>query len=139
MDREYYLTLAKVRYERARELLEEAKLLLEKEAYKSANNRSFYAIEKSVKALLATEETEVTTHSGGLKQFNYYFIHKGDGTFTSDDYQIIARAEQIRTFSDYDDFYIASKQEAKEQVISAEEFLEKVGKYLSGLEGYQKE
>ena len=32
MDREYYLTLAKVRYERARELLEEAKFLLDKEA-----------------------------------------------------------------------------------------------------------
>lgn len=76
MDREYYLTLAKVRYERAGELLDEAKFLLEKEAYKSANNRSFYAIEKSVKALLATEETDVSTHSGGLKQFNYLFIHQ---------------------------------------------------------------
>lgn len=28
---------------------------------------------------------------------------------------------------------------AREQVISAEEFLGKVGNYLSGLEGYQKE
>ena len=72
MDREYYITLAKVRLERAKELLEEAKDLLAKEAYKSANNRAFYAIEKSVKSLLAMKEIEVTTHNGALKQFNVY-------------------------------------------------------------------
>ena len=49
MDNEYYLALARVRMERAKELLIEAKELLDKEAYKSANNRAFYAIEKSVK------------------------------------------------------------------------------------------
>lgn len=54
MDEEYYIALAKVRMERSGELLTEAKDLLDKEAYKSANNRAFYAIEKSVKALLAT-------------------------------------------------------------------------------------
>lgn len=55
MDNEYYMALAKVRMERAKELINEAKELLDREAYKSANNRAFYAIEKSVKALLATE------------------------------------------------------------------------------------
>lgn len=79
MDKEYYRTLAKVRMERANELLVEAKELLDREAYKSANNRAFYAIEKSVKALLATEQIEVATHNGGLKQFNFKFIYKGDG------------------------------------------------------------
>ena len=74
MDKEYYMALAKVRMDRAQELLAESKGLLEKEAYKSANNRAFYAIEKSVKALLATQEVEVATHNGGLKQFNFLFI-----------------------------------------------------------------
>lgn len=54
MDEEYYIALAKVRMERSRELLTEVKDLLDKEAYKSANSRAFYAIEKSVKALLTT-------------------------------------------------------------------------------------
>lgn len=45
MDKEYYILLAKVRMERTMELLGEAKTLLETNAYKSANNRAFYAIE----------------------------------------------------------------------------------------------
>lgn len=130
MDREYYLALAKARMDRADELLMESRLLLEKNAYKSSNNRAFYAIEKSIKALLATKDMEVLTHNGGLKQFNYLFIHKGDGTFTSDDYQKIAKAEQIRNASDYDDFYISSKEETREQVELAETFVNKVRKYL---------
>ena len=55
MDKEYYLELARVRMMRAEELLEESKELLQRESYKSANNRAFYAIEKGLKALLATE------------------------------------------------------------------------------------
>lgn len=130
MDEEYYVALAKVRLERSEELLAEAKDLLNKCAYKSANNRAFYAIEKSIKALLATRKTEVTTHNGGLKQFNFLFIFKGDGTFTSEDYQKIARAEQIRNASDYDDFYVASKAETIRQVKDAEYLLNKIKQYI---------
>lgn len=131
MDREQGMILAKLRMDRAKELLVEAKELLSKESYKSANNRAFYAIEKSVKALLATEQVEVTTHNGALKQFNIVFIYKGNGTFTAEDYQKIARAEQIRNASDYDDFYLASKEETRQQVANAEYFFEKVEKYIS--------
>ena len=55
-------------------------------SYKSANNRAFYAIEKCVKALLATEQVEVLTHNGAMKMFNIKFIHSGDGNFTAEDY-----------------------------------------------------
>ena len=54
MDREYYIELAKIRLERAKELLEDSQDLLSKESNRSANNRAFYAMEKSIKALLAT-------------------------------------------------------------------------------------
>lgn len=130
MDEEYYLVLAKVRMERAKELLAESKELLDRESYKSANNRAFYAIEKSIKALLATKQVEVTTHNGGLKQFNFLFIFKGDGTFTPEDYQKIARAEQIRNASDYDDFYVASKDETRQQVANAEYLVAKINAYM---------
>lgn len=131
MDNEYYLALAKVRMERAKELLVESKDLLDRESYKSANNKAFYAIEKSVKALLATKQIEVTTHNGGLKQFNFRFIFKGDGTFTAEDYQKIARAEQIRNASDYDDFYVASKEEARQQVENANYIVSKIETYIN--------
>lgn len=130
MDKEYYDVLAKVRIERAKELLDEAIELLEKEAYKSANNRAFYAIEKSVKALLALKQTDVTTHNGVIKQFNFLYIFKGDGTFTAEDYQKIARADQIRNASDYDDFYVASKEETRQQVENAKDIVEKTIKYM---------
>lgn len=130
MNNEYYLALAKVRMERAKELVAESKELLGREAYKSANNRAFYAIEKSVKALLATKELEVTTHNGSLKQFNYLFIFKGDGTFTAEDYQKIAGAEQIRNASDYDDFYVASKDETRQQVENANYLVSKIEDYI---------
>ena len=41
-------------------------------------------------------------------------------------------AEEIRHASDYDDFYIASKEKAAEQVETAEYVLEEVEKYLKG-------
>ena len=133
MEQEYYDVLAKIRIDRAKELLNESVELLERNAYKSANNRAFYAIEKSVKALLALKQIEVTTHNGALKQFNFLFIFKGDGTFTTEDYQMIARAEQIRNASDYDDFYIASQGETKQQVENARSIVNKVTKYIEEL------
>ena len=131
MDKEYYDSLVQVRLDRARELLTDAVALLEKGSYKSANNRAFYAIEKSVKALLATEQIESATHNGALKQFNYVFIHQGDGNFTQEDYQKIARAEQIRNSSDYDDFYIASKEEASKQIENAQYIFDKISEYIN--------
>lgn len=132
MDEEYAQILAKIRMERARELLAEAEDLLDKGSYKSANNRAFYAIEKSIKALLVKEGIEVSTHNGCLKQFNFQFIYKGNGTFSQDDYQLVAKAERIRTASDYDDFYIANKEEAQQQVRNAGYIVKKVETYIAG-------
>lgn len=133
MDKEQGMILAKLRLDRAKELVTESQELLDKGSYKSANNRAFYAIEKSIKALLATELVEVITHNGALKQFNLIFIYKGNGTFTQEDYQKVARAEQIRNASDYDDFYLASKEETRQQVENAGYLVEKVEKYIAEL------
>lgn len=38
----------------------------------------------------------------------------------------IAQAEEIRHASDYDDFYIATKEEAEEQIRTAQELIELV-------------
>lgn len=130
MDKKYYDSLARARLNRAKELLEEAVGLLERDSYKSANNRAFYAMEKSIKALLALEQIEVSTHNGGLKQFNYCYIYNGDGTFTPEDYQKIASAEQIRNASDYDDFYIASKEETKQLVENTRYIVKKTDSYI---------
>ncbi len=131
MDEKYYTELAKVRLDRAKELLEEAEQLYDKGFYKSANNRAFYAMEKAVNALLATEKVTSATHSGVLKQFNFLFIHNGDGTFTREDYGKVAQAETIRSSSDYDDFYIASKSETEDQIKNAVYIVRKVDQYIT--------
>ena len=41
----------------------------------------------------------------------------------------IGEAEEIRHASDYDDFYIASKEESERQIAVAGEFIELVEKY----------
>lgn len=39
------------------------------------------------------------------------------------------QAEEIRHASDYDDFYLASREKAEEQILTAKEFLELIEKY----------
>ncbi len=45
MKAEETISLAKLRLERAKELLDEAEMLLDNEGFKSANNRAFYSME----------------------------------------------------------------------------------------------
>ncbi len=50
--------------------------------------------------------------------------------FTDEDYRLIAKAEQIRSVSDYDDFYVASKEETKKQVENAKYLIAKINAYF---------
>ena len=125
MDKETYRVLASVRMERAIELVDEAKELLQNERYKSANNRAFYAMEKTMKALLAIKEIDADSHNGCLRQFNVHYIKERVGGFEPGDYKRMANGQRIRNVSDYDDFYIADKKECQQQVEMATEFLNK--------------
>ena len=101
MDDKDFKALALVRLDRAKELYIESKELVKMDSYKSANNRAFYAIEKCIKALLATQQIDVETHNGAVSQFNLIFIHNRDNSiFTKNDYQKIAKADRIRNASD---------------------------------------
>ncbi len=130
MNDEDMKNLAKVRYERAEELLKDAESLLNSESYKSANNRAFYACEKAIKSALAVKGIDSSSHNGLIKCFNMEFIHNPSEFFGREDMSIIQGMERIRNASDYDDFYITSKSECEDQVHKAKEILEKVLKYL---------
>ena len=125
MDEKDYESLISVRFDRAKELYSEAKELVKMDCYKSANNLAFYAIEKCIKALLATRQMDVETHNGAVSQFNLIFIHQENTVFTKDDYQKIAKADRIRNASDYDDFYIVNKEETKELLEFVQDLLKK--------------
>lgn len=46
--------------------------------------------------------------------------------------KILLGAEEVRHASDYDDFYIATREEAEEQIATAVELVEKIEKYVAG-------
>lgn len=130
MEDKYYDELVRIRMERAEELLVDAEELLQRDSYKSANNRAYYAMEKAVNALLIDKHVETRTHNGAMKMFNVEYVRIENAYFTEEDYRLIVKAEQIRNISDYDDFYVASKDEAKQQVENARKLIVKIKKYL---------
>lgn len=131
MDDKDFKALALVRLDRAKELYTESKELVKMNSYKSANNRAFYAIEKCIKALLATQQLDVETHNGAVSQFNLIFIHRDNSIFTKNDYQKIAKADRIRNASDYDDFYVVNKEETRELLDFVEDFLRRTEAYIN--------
>ncbi|MBR1854884.1 MAG: HEPN domain-containing protein [Lachnospiraceae bacterium] len=129
MDENNRKSLANVRIERAQELLNEAKKLFADGSFKSANNRAYYSFEKSIKALLALKEKDAKTHSGVLHMFNTEYVQENQ-YFTHEDYVKFKDSEFIRSASDYDDFYIAVKEDCEKQIADAAYILEKVERYL---------
>ncbi len=119
MDSEDIRSLARLRFERATELADEADGLLNEGHYKSANNRAFYAAEKALKAALAVKEKDSESHTGLIRAFNMEFIHNPSAYFSREDLSSIQSMERVRTASDYDDFYVTSKTECEDQVRKA--------------------
>ncbi len=122
------LNLAKVRIDNSVECLSAAKSLFEVESYKSAANRSYYAVFHAMRAVLALDEIDMKHHSGVIAEFRRRYIKTG--VFEKDMSTIISALFDVRTDSDYDDFYVISKAEVKVQIENAEYFLNEVQNYL---------
>jgi len=120
--------LAKYRLEIAKEELTAAERALAEEDYRTANNRAYYSIFRAVSACLALEFKAYRQHGQVLGNFNKDFVHTG--IFPKDISRRISRAQEVRHASDYDDFYILSKQETKEQVETAEVLIQLVETYF---------
>ena len=101
--------LSNYRIEKAQSDLSAAKLLYQNQLYTQSLNRSYYAIFHAVRALLAFDKFDSKKHSGIISYFNKSYVKAG---FIGKEYsKILISAERIRTESDYDDLYTASKQE----------------------------
>ena len=120
--------LSNARYLHAQECLDSAKLLLESGNYKSAANRSYYAVFHAMRSVLAFDEIDMKHHSGIISEFRRLYIKTGifDATLSS----IISVLFSIRQDSDYDDFFVISKQEVIEQIANAEIFLNTIKEFL---------
>ena len=120
--------LAKYRYERGMEELKNAKEVMSSGSYKLALNRSYYAIFHAMRAINVLDELDSSKHSGVIAHFNQYHVKTGD--FDKRASKIIQNAMEMREHADYEDFFVASKKDAEEQISRVEEFLECVKGYL---------
>ena len=120
--------LAKHRLEQAKEDLEAGQLLYDKNFYKSANNRAYYSIFHSIKAVLALEPIDFKRHKDVLAYFNKNYINKE--IFSRMMGRKIQNASAIREDSDYDDEFIVDADKTNEQLKTAEELIELVDKYI---------
>lgn len=120
--------LSDYRLHQAEESLEVAKNCCDKGFYKDSINRSYYSAFYSVKAVLAYGTIDFKRHKDVIGYFNKEYV--ATGVFPRELGRRLGTLKQYREKSDYDDFYIASKEIAIEQIETANLVLDKVKEYL---------
>ncbi len=111
----------------AREDLETAQLLFRENKHRAANNRAYYAIYHAIDTVLSMYGVAFKRHKDTLGHFNKNYV--AAGLFPRDLGRRIVKAEEIRHNSDYDPFYVASKDVTKQQIETAENLIGLVSKY----------
>ena len=112
------------RLEVAKSDIKSAKILLDAGECRGANNRAYYGIYHAISAIHALDGNAYKRHKDALANFNKNYIK------TEILGMKIAEAEEIRHASDYDDFYIATREEVEEQIDTAVELVEKIEEYV---------
>ncbi len=116
------------RLEIAKSDIKSAKILLKADEFRGANNRAYYGIYHAISAIHALDGNAYRRHKDALANFNKKYIK--EEIFPRTLGRKIAEAEEIRHASDYDDFYIATREEADEQIATAIELVEKIEEYI---------
>ena len=98
------------------------------EDYASANNRAYYCIFHSMRAVIALDGEDYKKHSAVIARFTMNYLKT---EILPRDYgKLISNASLIRNRSDYEDFYICSIEDTQKLVEGAEDFLHAVNAYL---------
>jgi len=118
--------IIKYRRERAKETLEDAKILFENKRLRSTVNRIYYALFYEVTALLFSRNLSSPKHSGIISIFNKEFIKKKIvpielGKFYNMMYQ-------FRHMGDYEDFIEFDEEDVKKWLDKAKNFLKEIEK-----------
>lgn len=124
------IELSAHRFNRAKEELQTAVLLMQNESYRQSINRSYYAIFHAVRAVNALDGFDSSKHSGVIAHFNQQYVKTG--IFEKEASKIIRGASELREQADYEDFYSATKEEAVSVLNGARGFIDMVGKFLTG-------
>lgn len=122
------IDLSLYRLEKAKKDLADAKKTLDFEMYDTSANRSYYAIFHAARAILALDGLDYKKHSGVISRFQQDYIKTE--IFDKNMSNIIKSAFDMRTESDYEDFYVISKDDVITQVKEAEIFVNTIEFYI---------
>lgn len=125
---EHSKELSDYRISESEDALQVAYMCFEKSLFRDSINRSYYSIFYSIKAVLALEHADFKRHKDAINYFNKNFIALD--IFPKALGRRIGQAKTTRETSDYNDFYIASKEDADKQLETAELLLSAVKEYL---------
>ena len=122
------ISLSGYRMEQSKQCIKSAKALVDIEDYKGAANRSYYAIFHAMRSVLALDKKDFSKHSGVSAYFRKEYIKTK--VFDAELSYIISDAFQVRSDSDYDDYYVISKTDVLEQISNAERFSSTIEQYI---------
>jgi len=119
------------RLEKARNCLDASEMLLSASSFADSVNRSYYSIYHAIRAVLIIDGFSSKKHSGNIAEFRRRYIKTE--IFPKEFSEIIGSAFDIRNDSDYEDFYVVSKEDVVKQAESARIFLNAVEDYIKTL------
>ena len=128
MHNEELINLSKARINHSKDCLKEAEILLSAGEYKGAANRAYYAAFHAMRAMLILDEFDSKKHSGIIAKFREFYL-KTD-LFDKEFSESISSLFRVRTASDYDDFYVVSKNDAIAQYEKAKKISTLIENYL---------
>lgn len=127
------IDLSRYRLQKAKEMLASAKRDMDAEDYASANNRAYYAVFHTMRAVLVLDGEDYKKHSAVIARFTLNYLKP---EILPREYgKLISNASLIRNRSDYEDFYICSVADTNALFSGAEAFYAEVEKYLTGRYG----
>lgn len=118
--------LIKYRLFRAKDTLDDARILAEKQKWNSTINRLYYASYYAVMALLLDSDLNPTTHNGAKTNFSEHFIKTK--RIDKEYGKIYSQLFTWRQKGDYDDMFDFSKDQV-------EPYFEQVSKLIEIIEG----
>jgi len=121
--------LSRYRFERAGQMLKASRAAYAVEDWVTANNRAYYCFFHAMRAVLALEGTDFKRHSAVISFFNQHYV--ATNLFDRSYGAKFANAFTVRNHSDYDDFYLFSREETLGLMADAEQFLRDVQAYLA--------
>ena len=120
--------LSKYRFEKAISNIGIARVLYESGDYDVALNRAYYSAFDAMRAVNALDGFDSSKHSGVIAHFNQAYVKTQ--LFPASTSSVIRKASMLREKSDYEDFYVADKEETLDTIIKVESFLKDTKAYL---------